>query len=97
MEESLLALISSHIFPNLEVIRIKNEYLRLSSSKIRAKTKLMHLKKLDLSGCIVKVDGGVSKLSSREKYHKYYKMVKKKALGKNYARVRWQDSPDSEE
>lgn len=89
LEDSLLALLSSNIFPNLEVVRIINECLRLSSSKIRAKTKLMHLKKLDLSGCIVKVDGGVTKVSSREKYHKYYKMIKKKALLKNYARVRW--------
>jgi hypothetical protein len=66
---------------------MKCESLRLSTSKVRMKTKLMHLKKLDLSGCIVKVDGGVTMISSREKY---YKMIKKKAMGlKNYKRVAW--------
>ena len=60
-----------------------------------------HLKKLDLRGCLVKIDDKEGILQSRygskrvEINSSYEKTVKKRALGKNYQRVRWQDSPDT--
>lgn len=68
------------------MLKIKNDMLRLSTSKIRVKMKLKQLKKLDLSGCLIKVDSDVKAIGSKDKY---YKMVKKKALGKNYHKVAW--------
>lgn len=56
-EDAVMALIShAHLFPHLEVLRIRYDQLRLSTSKIRIKLRLPHLKKLDLRGCLVKVD-----------------------------------------
>lgn len=69
--------------------------------KIRVKMRLPHLKKMDFRGCLVKIDDLNSQLESKFGGNKvqvdstYEKKVKKKALGKNYARVKWQDSPDT--
>ena len=62
--------------------------------------RLPHLKKCDLRGCLVKIDDPASQLQSRhgkrvEIDSDYVRNVKKKALGRNYQRVKWQDSPDS--
>jgi hypothetical protein len=52
-----MALISHpNLFPHLEVLRVRFGQLRLSTAKIRVKMRLPHLKKLDLRGCLVKVD-----------------------------------------
>jgi hypothetical protein len=56
---------------------------------------LPHLKKLDLRGCLVKVDHAGAFLESKlggdrvEIDSTYVKKVKQKALGKNYQRVKW--------
>lgn len=56
-EDAVMALVShSHLFPHLEVLRIRWDQLKLSTTKIRIKLRLPHLKKLDLRGCLVKVD-----------------------------------------
>ncbi len=60
-----------------------------------------HLKKLDFRGCLVKVDHSGAYMESKLGGNKYelnstsVKKIKKKALGKNYERVKWQDSPDT--
>ena len=97
-----MALISHpELFPHLEVLRIKNEQLRLSTTKIRVKLRLPHLKKLDFRGCLVKIDEHFNQLQSKYGGKKvkidstYVKNIKKKALAHNYHRVKWQDSPDT--
>ncbi|TNV84273.1 hypothetical protein FGO68_gene17556 [Halteria grandinella] len=104
-EDAVMALLShNHLFPNLEVLRVRYDQLRLSTSKIRVKLRLPHLIKLDLRGCLVKIDDpGTQMIQSRNLArkdmpamtveHTAFKKIKKKALGKNYQRVAWQDSP----
>jgi hypothetical protein len=95
-EDSVMALISHpELFPHLEVLRVKCESLRLSTTKIRVKLRLPHLKKLDFRGCLVKIDEQFSQVESKYGGKKvqvdstYVKKVKQKALGRNYARVKW--------
>ena len=91
-----MALIShAELFPHLEVLRVKCDSLRLSTTKIRVKLRLPHLKKLDFRGCLVKIDEHFNQLESKYGPNNvkldstYVKKVKQKALGKNYARVKW--------
>jgi hypothetical protein len=98
-----MALIShSYLFPHLEILRVRYDQLRLSTSKIRIKMRLPHLKKLDLRGCLVKIDDPGAQFKERFVSEKRFtcdsdtfKKIKQKALAKNYKRVKWQDSPDS--
>lgn len=97
-----MALLSTgHLFPHLEVFRVRYESLRLSTQKMRVKLRLPHIKKIDFRGCLVKVDHFGSHLESKLGGNKYQlnstsvKKIKEKALGRNYKRVKWQDSPDT--
>ena len=55
-EESLLVLLSKLPFPDLEVVKIDNQFMRTTSARLRAHCHLPHLKKLNLKKCAVKLD-----------------------------------------
>ena len=55
-EESLLALHSKMPFPDLEVVKIDNQFMRKTSARLRAHYHLPHLKNLNLKKCAVKLD-----------------------------------------
>jgi len=60
--ESLITVLSNNVFPRLEVIKIRNDQLRVSTHRITCNQKLKYLKRLDIQGCCVKVDGGTKAL-----------------------------------
>ena len=61
-EESLLVLINKMPFPELEVIKIDNQYMRTTTARLRAHCRLPHLKKLNLKRCAVKLDAEALKI-----------------------------------
>ena len=61
-EESLLVLLNKMPFPELEVLKIDNKYLRTTAARLRAHCKLPKLKKLNLRKCAVKLDAETLKI-----------------------------------
>ena len=61
-EESLLVLLRKMPFPELEVLKIDNQYLRTTTARLRAHCRLPKLKKLNLKKCAVKLDEQALKL-----------------------------------
>lgn len=55
-EDTFTSLISTNMFPNLEILRINCGALYLRVTELRQKLALMNLKKLNLRGCEVKND-----------------------------------------
>ena len=55
-EESLFSVLSSKIFPNLEILRVKAPKLEIKLSVLRQKLDLPKIKKLDLRECDIKDD-----------------------------------------
>ena len=61
-EESLLVMLRKMPFPDLEVIKIDNRYLRTTVARLKSHCRLPKLKKLNLKKCAVKLDAETLKV-----------------------------------
>jgi len=55
-EQSMFILLDKCPFPALEVVKLNNKFLRTSVRRVKAHCKLARLKKLNLKGCVIKLE-----------------------------------------